>query len=161
MSWNRTDGIGGQGITEVSTVQNHPWGYRVTAQHPTYGQGEFVYVKGVSSGAAGLFASYNQESGVTALTVARTKGLVGVMMSTLDANTKFGWLQVRGVAQGQTAGDVGAGATVYSTATGGKVDDAVTAGDIVYGANFAASRTGAGAVSVSLDSPFMGDTDNT
>ena len=162
MAFQRTDGIGGQAIADVSTTQQHPLGYRVKALDPVYGEGEFVYVKGVASGATNLLCTFNAYSGVTALTSARAKGNVGVMMSTLDASTKFGWVQVRGAAVISTAGAVVAGATVYATATAGKVDDAVVAGDIVYGANFATAdgTPSANLAVVSIQLPYCGDTDN-
>lgn len=163
MAFQIYDLPGAQPITDTSTTQNHPYGYRVRAKDPTYGDAEFVYVKGVSSGAAGLLATYNAETGVTALTGARSKGLCGVMMAALSSSTTFGWLQVRGAADVQVAGTVASGATVYLTSTAGKVDDAVVAGDIVYGANFATAdgTPAANHALVSLAYPYCGDTDNT
>lgn len=154
--------IGASGITDTSTTQLHNLGYRIRAYDATLGDCEFVYVKGVASGAAGLLATYTASAGVTVLTVARTKGLCGVMMAALSATTIFGWLQVCGLAEVQVAGTVVAGATVYTTATAGKVDDAVTAGDIVYNANFqtADGTPIANWARVSLANPFVGDTDN-
>lgn len=163
MAFARTDGIGGQAITDVSTTQNHPWGYRVRAYDATYGEGEFVYVKGITSGAAGLMATINPYSGVTALTVARSKGLVGILQAALDANTKYGWAQVRGSGMVQVAGTVASGATAYTTATAGKLDDAVVTGDIVYGANFgtADGTPAANQAVLVMTNPYVGDTDNT
>jgi hypothetical protein len=160
MAFERTDAAGGQGITDISTTQIHPFGFTVTAQDPIYGFGEFVYVKGITSGAVGLVATYNLYTGVTAVGAARAKGLLGFFMSVLDANTKFGWLQIRGAAVA-SVGTVSAGATVYLAASG-QVDDAVVAGDIVYNANFA---TGDGTPAstfavVSIFHPYSGDTDN-
>jgi hypothetical protein len=74
----------------------------------------------------------------------------------------FGWLQIKGLAEIQVNGAVVAGSTVYVTATAGKVDDAVVAGDIVYGANFATAdgTPVANWARVSLAEPYVGDTDN-
>lgn len=162
MAYRPVDMVGVQPITDVSTTQLHPYGTRIKCIDTagTYPPAEFVYVKGVTGGAVGLACTYIPSTGVTALTGARSKGLVGIMVSILDATTDFGWIQVSGAAQVLTPADVGAGATVYTTATAGKLDDAVTAGDIVYGANFEAARTGAGAVSVAINNPYVGDTDN-
>lgn len=162
MAFSRIDGLGGQPIASTDTTQNHPLGFRVRAYDATYGEGEFVYVKGVASGAVGLLATFNPYSGVTALTGARSKGLVGVMMATLDASTKYGWLQVKGSAVAAVAGTVTAGATPYLTATAGKVDDAVVAGDVVYGANFATAdgTPAANQAVLALSQPYCGDTDN-
>jgi hypothetical protein len=162
-SYVRTDGIGGQAIADTSTTQNHPFGFRVRAYDATLGYGEFMYVKGVSSGAAGLVCTVVPNTGVTALTAARSKGLVGVMMSALSSTSTYGWVQIGGVGEAQVAGSVVAGSTVYLTATSGKVDDAVVAGDIVYGANFATAdgTPVANWARVALAAPYAGDTDNT
>lgn len=163
MAYKLSDTVAGyQPITDVSTTQNHAFGTRVKGFDPTYGEAEFVYVKGVSSGAAGLMAKYDPYTGTTTLSGARTKGLLGVFVSALSATTSFGWLQVRGTADVQVAGTVASGATVYLTGTSGKVDDAVVAGDIVYGANFATAdgTPSANHALVSLTSPYAGDTDN-
>jgi hypothetical protein len=153
--------IGAQPITTVDTTQMHNLGERRKAYDATLGTCEFVYVKGVASGAAGLLATYVPHTGVTALTLARSKGLVGVMWAALVAAT-FGWLQIKGVAEIQVNGAVVAGATAYVTATAGKVDDAVVAGDIVYGANFATADGTpiANWARISLAEPYVGDTDN-
>jgi hypothetical protein len=161
MAFQRNDGAGGQAITDVSTTQQHPLGQRIRAYDPTYGEGEFVYVKGVASAAVNLLCTVNLYTGVTALTAARSKGLIGVFMSALVAST-YGWVQVRGACPVALAGTVVAGSTVYLTATAGKADDAVVAGDIVYGANFAtADGTPSALIAVvSLADPYVGDTDN-
>jgi uncharacterized membrane protein len=155
--------VGFQPLTDISTTQNHPFGTVAKGSDPTYGEATFVYVKGVSSGAAALAVTYNPYTGVTTLTGARSKGLVGVFLTALDATTKFGWLQVSGVADVQVAGTVAAGNTVYLTSTAGKLDDAVVAGDIVYNANFATADAtpSANHALVALARPYVGDTDNT
>lgn len=161
MAFKRHDGIGGQAIDAVDTVQNHPLGFRVRGLDDTYGEGEFVYVKGVTSGAVGSVVTYNLYTGVTALATTRSKGLVGVMMAALDASTKYGWVQVRGSAVAKS-GTASAGATVYLTATPGTVDDAVVTGDAVYGATYATAdgAPSAGLAVLSLMYPHAADTDN-
>lgn len=154
--------IGATAILNADTTQMHAFGYRTRAFDATLGECEFVYVKGVASVTAGQTAFYVPHTGVTTVTGARSKGLLGVFMAVLSATTLFGWLQVKGVAEVQVAGTVVAGATVYLTGTAGKVDDAVVAGDIVYGANFATAdgTPVANFARVSLDEPWVGDTDN-
>ena len=162
MAYGRIDGhLGGQPIAETSSTQQHPLGTRIRAVDSTYGPGEFIYVKGVASGAVGSVVTFVPQTGVTALATTRSRGLIGVMMSALSANTLYGWLQVAGTAVAK-AGTVVAGATVYLTATPGTVDDAVVAGDIVYGANFgtADGTPSAGFALVSLAQPNTEDTDN-
>jgi hypothetical protein len=154
--------IGAIPILNADTTQMHAFGERRKAFDATLGLCEFVYVKGVASGAANLLVTYVPHTGVTALTGARSKGLLGVMMAALSATTLFGWLQIKGVAEVAVNGTVVAGATVYLTATAGKVDDAVVAGDIVYGANFATAdgTPSANIARVSIAEPYCGDTDN-
>lgn len=153
--------IGAMPITDANATQQHNLGKRMKAYDATLGLCEFVYVKGVASAAAGLLATYIPGTGTTALTVARSKGLVGVFMAALTAGL-FGWLQIKGLAEIQTNGAVVAGSTVYLTAGSGKVDDAVVAGDIVYGANFATAdgTPVANWARVSIAEPYCGDTDN-
>lgn len=153
--------IGAAPITDANTVQQHAFGTRRKAIDATLGLCEFVYVKGVASGALGSVVFYVPNTGVTALATARSKGLIAVFMSVLSATTLFGWAQVLGVAEAKAA-TVVAGATVYLTGTPGTVDDAVVAGDIIYGANFATAdgTPSAGFARVSLANPYAGDTDN-
>jgi len=161
MAYARIDGIGGQAIDAVSITQEHPLGFRVVARDPTYGDGEFVYVKGIIGATVGLACTFNPYTGVTALTGARAKGLVGIFMGTLIAPL-FGWVQVRGSAVAKVATTVVAGSTVYLSGVAGQLDDAVVAGDIVYGANFATADATptAGFAVAALSNPFAGDTDN-
>jgi hypothetical protein len=154
--------IGSQDIAEASTTQKHPLGERIRAFDPTFGWGEFVYVKGVASLIVGSLATYSPFSGVTALPVARGKGTVGVAMALINLTTLFGWLQIYGTGVVAVNGAVVSGATVYLTATAGKVDDAVVAGDIVYNATFASAdgTPAANFAEINLHYPYVGDTDN-
>jgi hypothetical protein len=71
-------------------------------------------------------------TGATTLAVADGVYPLGVMMSTLDATTKFGWLQIGGHCVGKCLtlfADLG---IVYLTATPGSVDDASVIGDVVH-----------------------------
>lgn len=161
MAYSRTDAIGGQPVADTSTTQNHPFGYIISAQDPTYGQGEFVYVKGVASGAAGLVVTVDRYTGATALGAARGKGVLGVLVAALDATTKYGWAQIGGTAAVQVGGTAVAGAVAYLAAAA-KLDDAVVAGDIVYGATFATANGTpvANWALVSMLNAHVGDTDN-
>lgn len=154
--------IGAQDIAEASTTQKHALGERIRAFDPTFGWGEFVYVKGVASLIVGSLATYKAIDGTTALPVARGKGTVGVAMALFNLTTLFGWLQIYGTGVVAVNGAVVSGATVYLTATAGKVDDAVVAGDIVYNANFASAdgTPAANFAEINLHYPYVGDTDN-
>ena len=136
-TWAIVDRVGAQPIADVSTVQNHPFGTIVRARDTgttAYGEGEFIYVKGVASGAVQKWAGYRSKAGLTTLAVADGNYSVGVMMSTLDATTKFGWLQIKGRAIGKALTGFADNGVVYLTSTAGSVDDASVIGDVVHGA---------------------------
>ena len=128
--------IGMQGIDETSTTQKHALGMIVKAKDyatTAYGEGEFVYAKGVASTVVGSWVIIG-DSGTTALAAADGVGPVGVAMSINVAN-QYGWYQIGGTA----AGKVLAGFAVttelgYLTSTAGSLDDTAVAGDNVVGA---------------------------
>lgn len=124
--------LGWQPIADTSTTKQHPLGTIVEAVDPTYGEGEFIYLKGVASTAVGDLVVYDQYATTTTRTVAGSRGPCAVAMSANVAN-QYGWYQVSGAAVVKAA-TVGANASVYVTATAGTIDDAVVAGDRVDGA---------------------------
>jgi hypothetical protein len=146
----RTPLIGMQPIQSVSTTQNHPLGTRVWAVDRGSngnGEGEFIYCKGVSSGATGAWAGINADDYTTTLATANgVYPLIGIMMADLDATTDYGWLQISGKAVGKALAAFADNGDVYLTATAGSVDDADVAGDYVSGAKGASA----------LDSPATG-----
>ena len=135
-TWVITDAVAGtQGIATVSTTQNHPFGTIVRAKDvgsTAYGEGEFVYVKGVTSGAVKKWAGYNRKSGATTLAVADGVYPIGVMVSTLDATTDFGWLQISGRCVAKCLTSFADNGICYLTSTAGSVDDASVIGDVVH-----------------------------
>lgn len=135
-TWKITDARAGmQPIAVVDTVQNHPFGTIVRARDigsTAYGEGEFVYVKGVTSGAVAKWAGYNKNTGALTLAVADGVYPIGLMMSALDATTKFGWLQISGHGVGKCLTAFADLGIVYLTSTAGSVDDASVIGDVVH-----------------------------
>ena len=133
-----TPRIGAQPIATADTTQNHPFGTIVTARDisttTAYGEGEFIYVKGVASGALRAWVGYRSKTGLTTLAVADGNYPLGVMMSALDATTKFGWLQIKGRAVAKCLTAFADNGVVYLTATAGSVDDASVIGDVVHNA---------------------------
>lgn len=114
-------------IDQIDTVKRFALG-----THVDMGDSAFVYVQGVTSGAANKFATYTS-AGVTTLLVADAVGRVGVFCADLDATTKYGWLQVKAINGRSCATDTIAANTVpYIDGTAGRVDDVVVAGDKVY-----------------------------
>ena len=137
-SWVITDGpIGAQPIANVDTVQNHPFGTIVRAKDTgstAYGEAEFIYVKGVASGALKAWTGYRSKAGLTVLAVADGNYALGIMVSVLDATTKFGWLQIKGRAIAKALTAFADNGVCYLTSTAGSVDDASVIGDVVHGA---------------------------
>ncbi|MBF0142712.1 MAG: hypothetical protein HQL59_04545 [Magnetococcales bacterium] len=82
MAYKILDGVvGSQAIADTSTTQQHPLGTIVTAQDPTYGAGEFIYLKGLATTAVGSWVTYNADDWTTTLLVADAVGPVAVAMS--------------------------------------------------------------------------------
>src|SRR5215207_11732851 len=92
--------IGWQPFAETSTTAKHALGTIRRAIDPTYGPGEFVYLKGVASTAVGSWVLYNEDDGTTSLLAANDIGQVAVAMSANVAN-QYGWYQINGKAIGK------------------------------------------------------------
>jgi hypothetical protein len=118
-------------IGSVDTSAKVPTGTIVTATDPTYGAGEFIYLKGVASTAVGSWVTYNLDDGSTALLAANAIGPVAVAMAATVADT-WGWYQISGKAVGKTLASYADNGLVFATATAGSVDDAVVDGDMVH-----------------------------
>lgn len=158
MAYIITDGVAGaQPIADTSTVKNHPLGKIVKAKDPTYGEGEFIYLAGVSSTVVGTWVTYNMDDGTTTLIVPNAIGPVAVAMSAVDANTKYGWYQIQGKAIALAA-DVADNGKVYIDTAAGKCDDAVVAGDKVHNAKWASAEdTATNLAEVEIARPFCTD----
>lgn len=149
--------LGMSKIGSIDTEQRCALGTIVQAVDPTYGGGEFIYLKGVASTVAGSWVTYNNEDGTTALLAANAIGPVAVATAATDAATKYGWYQIRGLANAVSA-DVADSGKVYIDTASGRADDAVVVGDRITGAKWAsADDTATGKALVRLDRPFATD----
>ncbi len=146
---------GWQPIANTETTQLHRAGTIVKAFDPTYGEGEFIYLKGVASTIVGNAVVWDT-SFQTTLTVLASRGPVGIAMSANVAN-QWGWYQIAGLAVVKTATVAANAGGVCSTATGGQLDDAATAGSIVDGAatKTADGTPSAGFAVIALSRPCM------
>jgi hypothetical protein len=126
--------VGTQAIAITNDVQLHVLGTTVTAFDPVYGTGTFMYLKGLTGTIVGSVVTIDTTANTTTLTVAATRGPVGVAMSANIAN-QYGWYQVNGSAV-VSVNTVIAGAPAFSTATPGTIDDAVVAGSKIDGIVF-------------------------
>jgi hypothetical protein len=150
--------IGAQPIAVTESAAEHPLGTRVKGNHPTYGAGEFIYLKGVADTVVGSWVTFSQDDNSTALLAANAIGPVAVAMSANVAN-KFGWYQIYGKAVGKALTGYADNALVYATATAGSVDDTVVAGDrvkLALGAS-AVGTPAAGLAEFEIQYPFMDD----
>lgn len=147
-----------QRIADISDVALSPLGTRVRAVDTTYGEGEFIYLKGVANTAVGSAVAYNAADFSTTLTVANDFAPVAFAMAANVANS-YGWYQIFGLAVGKVATGFADNAVVYLTATPGVLDDAVVAGDRVKGCKggSAIGTPSAGLALLEISYPFVDD----
>jgi hypothetical protein len=145
-------------IGSVDTSAKVPVGTIVRATDPTYGAGEFIYLKGVASTAVGSWVTYNMDDGSTTLLAANAIGPVAVAMAATVAST-WGWYQISGKAVGKALTGYADDGLVYATATAGSIDDAVVAGDRVKNAKGASAvdTPSAGLAEFEIARPWMDD----
>lgn len=153
--------LGLQPIADTSTTQLHPLGTIQKAKDiasTAYGEGEFIYLKGVASTAVGSWVTFNRDDGSTALLAANAIGPVAVAMSA-NVASQYGWYQISGKAVGKALTGFVDNANVYATATAGSIDDAVVAGDRVKNAKGASAvdTPSSGLAEFEIDRPFMDD----
>lgn len=102
------DVLGATQLTDIDvTTARHPLGTIVKGRDATYGEAEFIYLKGVSSAAAGHLVSYDVTFTAALHTTELDKSRpVAVLLSAIDASTKFGWAQISGSASVKKANTV-------------------------------------------------------
>ena len=121
MAYAVHDLVGAQPIADTSTTQNHNLGTIVRASDPTYGQAEFIYLKGIGSTAVGSVVTYDTSTFTTTLSavggnIARP---VAIAMSA-NVASQYGWYQISGIAvvKKQCTVSLAAGAAVGVLSTG-------------------------------------------
>lgn len=149
--------MGAQPIAVTDTVQNHKLGTIVRADDPTYGEGEFIYLKGVASTVVGSVIDFDTYLGTTALAPPTGgTGPVAIAMSANVAN-QYGWYQIAGSAVVKAPNAMVPGAEVFMlAATPGSVDDAAVAGEQILSAKVS-TTTGtpsAGLAVIQINRPF-------
>lgn len=134
-----------------------PYGTIVVANDPTYGAGEFIFLKGVASTTQYMAVVYNMDDFSTTLLNANAIGPVAIAQAACVAN-KAGWYMISGKGPIK-AGTVVDNANVYATSTDGQVDDAVVDGDMVHLAKFASANgtPSAGLAEVEIHRPYCDD----
>jgi hypothetical protein len=141
------------GFTPINTVDMHakvPIGTIVRAVDPTYGSGEFIYLKGCSPASLPAILCYYSDNGTAdTAKLGTTSGVVDggsalcVAMAAVIANT-YGWFQIGGkalVLKTATKIDPATTFKVYLSATAGRVMPTSVAGRQIIGARFQAAAT--------------------
>lgn len=147
------DRAGFQQIAETSTTQNHPLGSIVRGVDPTYGEGEFIYLKGIGSTTVGSIVNYRGTTWVTALGYAG-ENVAGPLAIAMSANVadQYGWYQISGLAVASKACTVSfaaAAKVAVSSSTGLAV--ATISGNEIQGAMVSAVASAtAGRTTVTL-----------
>ena len=124
---------GGQQIATKDTTQNHPLGTIVRGHDPTYGEGEFIYLKGVASTIAGSIVEYSTsyQTGLDTTALASPKPLAVAM--TTCTSSYYGWYQISGLARGAKLSTTSFAADAHFAASAG-LAIAVASGLIINGA---------------------------
>lgn len=118
-------------VGSIDTAAKVPVGTILRATDPTYGAGEFIYLKGLDGTVRGTWATYNLDDGSTTLLAANAIGPVAIAMAATVTST-WGWYQISGKAVGLALTGYLDNALVFSTSTAGSVDDTVVDGDMVH-----------------------------
>ena len=150
-----------QAIADTSTTQLLPLGTKVRAvdvASTAYGEGEFIYLKGVASTVLGSVVTFAQDDNSTALLVANAIDPVALSMS-INVASSYGWYQTYGKGVAKGLASLVDNANCYATATAGSIDDAIVAGDRIKCMKTASAldTPATGLVEVELQNPYMDD----
>jgi len=124
----------------TATNARFPIGTVIRASDPTLGEGEFIYLQGVASLAAGEVVSYNATTGaVTRLPSTANLGApVAVSMAANTSASNYSWYQIGGLATVlKSAVAVTPQAKVYISGTTGRLMPTSASGKQILGAKFA------------------------
>ncbi len=120
---------------------------------------EYVYLSGIASTVVGSVVNYNH-LGVTALvdsdTAATTLGFMAVALSANIVATTFAWYAITGTFPTSLVANCAADVNLYSSSTGGALDDAKVADQEITGIMSRAATTAAAVVICQLNRPFGG-----
>jgi hypothetical protein len=124
-----THEAGIQPIGVTSTTKNHPLGTIVRGYDANLGEGEFIYLLGAASTAAGDVVSYNAYTGATTrwAGTANTGAPLAVAVTANTSSSAYGWYQLAGNAVVNCSGTVAAGDAAFFSATA-QVKTAAAAG---------------------------------
>lgn len=146
----------------VETIAVVPVGTTAVFTDDTQGEGEFIFLPGVASVAAGDCVEYDLCPGSQAIVrhsnaTATNKGWPVAIATAAIVAASYGWFQIRGVAICNVAASFAAGQAVFGTGTAGVLDDGADAGDQILGMR-SSSAIGTPAASkayITLSRPFV------
>lgn len=146
-------------ITTTIPTPPNKLGMVVRAFDPTYGEGEFILLKGVTSTAVGSLVTYDGTTYATTLcaTTGNQARPVAVAMSANTSSTTFGWYQIGGTAVVAKSAVAIAAKVAIGVNSTGKVGNTAT-GKEIEGARSANAATVASAtttVQVVMDRPAL------
>ena len=133
-------GIDSTNVDNTTTNNRYPVGTVVRGQDSTLGGGEFVYLQGVASNAAGLVVSYNASTGAVTLlpSTANLGTPVAISLSANTSTSNYSWYQIGGLATVlKSAVQVLPQAKVYISGTTGRLMPTSASGKQILGAKFA------------------------
>lgn len=140
-------------LTNVDTTAAFTLGSRTADKSGN----EYIYLAGCASTTVGKAVTYDYAYATT-LSVADNIGPIAVALASTVADT-YGWYQVKGAVTMIAAGAATAGKALYVTSTGGSVDDAVVAGDLIANAFVGTAPGGTGSTFTGyINYPFCTDT---
>lgn len=148
--------IGAPVITDTDTTAKVPLGTIIRAYDPTYGEGEFIYLKGVASTVVGSVVTYEASGYQTALAPVGTNlpKPVAIAMSA-NVASQYGWYQISGRAVAKkTSGVAIAAAAAVGVKTAGLIA-ATGTGKEILGAVTVAVSTASTSVTLLINRPHM------
>ena len=161
MAYSLTEGrIGWPSITTRTSTAPIPVGSRTKAYDSTYGEGEFIYLLGVSSTETGDMVAYDATTYQTtrAGTTAAQGSPVAVAMGA-NLGGSYGWYQIGGNAViKKVAVKVNPQVKVYVGGTTGRLTSVASAGKLIQNAKSSNLTTIASATStvvVLIERPYL------
>jgi hypothetical protein len=155
--------IGAQPIANTQTTLAHPLGTIVRAKDvgtTAYGEGEFIYLQGVTSTVVGLLVVYNATTFQTTIlpNTANLGQSVAVAMSANATKTSYGWYQIGGMAVTlKSAAAISPQVIVYISATAGRVFSTSTSGKEIVnarGASLSSVTSTCSSIVLQINRPF-------
>ena len=150
----------------------HPLGTIVRGYDPVYGEGEFIYLQGVSTQVVGSVVTWNGYGTVSGQTGTKSQFQAALAAATANQGqplavsmaaypsgspaTAFGWFQISGNAVAATNGTLATGpAKIYLAGTGQVTSTQANGAEVVNAINVTATGTpAANQAVISIDRPF-------